>query len=301
MEKELWCVRLNLYNRFCDVPQKTISSSSRTHSLQIIHTMSKLLVIVGITGNQGGSVADAFLPDKSWRIRAITRDPSKASAQEWASKGVELVQGDMDDIPSLTHAFAGATAIFAMTDYWYPLFDPQVRAEATRKNMIPNQLCAEIEMTRGKNLALAVAAPEVQKTLQRYIYSSLPNCTKLSHGKYTKMWHFDSKAAVEDWITHDTVMQTSGLSAKASFIHVGLYMDNWKRGPLELRKDAGTGGYYHIDITDGRSPAPFVYTRRDMGPLVKALVEDLEPGTVLAAVSHMASYREFMGTWARVT
>jgi uncharacterized protein YbjT (DUF2867 family) len=70
--------------------------------------MSKLLVVVGITGNQGGSVADAFLTDKNWRIRAITRDPSKPSAQEWASRGVEVVRADMDDIDSLTAAFTGA-------------------------------------------------------------------------------------------------------------------------------------------------------------------------------------------------
>ena len=36
----------------------------------------KLIVITGITGQQGGSVADTFLADKSWHIRAITRDSS---------------------------------------------------------------------------------------------------------------------------------------------------------------------------------------------------------------------------------
>jgi hypothetical protein len=73
-------------------------------------------VIVGITGNQGASVANAFLSDSNRRIRATTRDPSKPSAQEWASKGIELVQGDMDDVVSLEISFVGATAIFAMTD-----------------------------------------------------------------------------------------------------------------------------------------------------------------------------------------
>jgi hypothetical protein len=91
----------------------------------------------------------------------------------------------------------------AMTDYWFPLSDPQVRAEAEQKGMIPDQLCAKLETQRAKNLARAAAVPEVQKTLQRYVYSSLPHVSKLSNGKYIKMWHFASKALAEKWIRED--------------------------------------------------------------------------------------------------
>jgi hypothetical protein len=95
-------------------------------------------------------------------------------------------------------------------------------------------------------------------------------------------------------------MQKAGLSAKASFIHVGLYVDNWTRSGLELCKSPNTDGYYHFDITDGRVAHPFVWTRRDTGSLVKKLIEDLQPGTRLAAMSQSATYREFMATWAKV-
>jgi hypothetical protein len=160
--------------------------------------VSNLVVVVGgITGNQGGSVADAFLTNNSGRTHAITRDPSKPSAQEWASKDVKLVKGDIDGGASLEKAFTGASAIFAMTDYWLHLSDPQVRAEAEQKGMIPNQLCAELETQLGKNLARDAASPEVQKTLKRYGCYSLPHVSKLSGGKHTKMWHFDSKALAE--------------------------------------------------------------------------------------------------------
>lgn len=47
---------------------------------------------------------------------------------------------------------------------------------------------------------MAAAGPEVQKTLERFVYSSLPDATKLSGGKYTRVWHFDSKSAVADFI-----------------------------------------------------------------------------------------------------
>ncbi|KAB2574949.1 NmrA-like family domain-containing protein 1 [Lasiodiplodia theobromae] len=262
--------------------------------------MSKLLVIVGITGNQGGSVADAFINDSNWRIRAITRDTSKGSAQEWAARGVELVRADQDDVASLTAAFTGAHAIFAMTDYWAPLGDPAVRSAAARRGVSANQQCAELETQRGTNMALAAAAPEVQRTLERFVYSSLPDSSRLSGGKYTQVWHFDSKAAVERFVREDRAMAASGLSAKASFIHVGLYTDNWRRAPTtEICRDPATGGYWHLDFSDGSRKSPFVWTRRDTGPLVRKLIEDVQPGARLMAASQVCTYREFMAIWAR--
>lgn len=57
--------------------------------------MSKLITIFGCTGNQGGSVVKYILNDaelsKEYRIRGITRDTTKKSAQQLAKKGVELV------------------------------------------------------------------------------------------------------------------------------------------------------------------------------------------------------------------
>ena len=257
--------------------------------------MTKLIVVTGITGNQGSSVANTFLTDPSWRVRAITRDPSKLSAQEWASRGVELVRGDMDDVNSLYKAFTGAHAIFAMTDYWFPLFDPAVRAEAAKMGICSEERAAAIEVQRGKNLAHAAAMPEVLKTLERYVYSSLADHLKLSGGKYTHSWHFDSKAAVEQY-----VRDNPNLGPKSSFIHVGHYADNWTRTHLEIQRDPVSGGYWHIDVGDGRRLAPIVWTQRDTGPLVRKLVEDVQPGTRLLAVSQMLTYREFMATWAKV-
>lgn len=262
--------------------------------------MLRLVVVVGITGNQGGSVADSFLADDNWRVRAITRDPSKPAAQEWAARGVELVAADQDDVDSLTKAFKGAHAIFAMTDYWAPIHDPKVRAMAAERGITAEQQCAECETQRGKSMAIAAAAPEVQETLQRFVYSSLPDSTRLSGGKYTKVWHFDSKAAVEEFVRHDPAMVSAGLSQKSSFIHIGVYVDNWRRSPLEIAKDPESGGYYRVQVSDGREKLPFIWISRDTGTLVKKLVEDVPPGARLLGVNKMASYREYLSTWARV-
>jgi hypothetical protein len=261
--------------------------------------MSKLLVVVGITGTQGGSVADAFLDAGNWQVRGITRDPSKPAAQEWASRGVEIVSADMDNVESLVTAFAGAQAIFTMTDYWYPIRDPAVRAKATERGISSDQICAELETQRGRNMALAAASPQVQKTLERYVWSSLGDVSRLSGGKFTHVWHFDSKAAVEQYIREDAGMAKSGLTDKASFIHVGLYTDNWRRSGAEIQKDPVTGGYWHVWFDDCRTRLPFVWARKDTGPLVKKLVEDVQPGARLLAVSQFAHYREFMAVWSK--
>jgi uncharacterized protein YbjT (DUF2867 family) len=47
----------------------------------------KLIVILGATGNQGGSVAEVFLQEPEWRVRAVTRNPASAKAQALAARG----------------------------------------------------------------------------------------------------------------------------------------------------------------------------------------------------------------------
>ena len=77
--------------------------------------MAVLVVITGATGKQGGSVVNAFLHDPTFRVRAITRDPSSAAAKELEGKGVDVVQGDIHDVKSLEHAFRGVNIVFAIT------------------------------------------------------------------------------------------------------------------------------------------------------------------------------------------
>lgn len=82
--------------------------------------MSKLLVIFGATGKQGGSVIEALLaaPSSPFKLRGITRDPSKPNAKALTERGVQMVAADVDDKESLTAALKGAYGVFAVTDYW---------------------------------------------------------------------------------------------------------------------------------------------------------------------------------------
>ncbi|MFT4591269.1 MAG: hypothetical protein ACI80M_000584 [Gammaproteobacteria bacterium] len=63
-----------------------------------------MILLTGITGNNGGATANALL-EKGVKFRALVRDLDKAS--DWADKGVELVQGDLSDPASITAALDG--------------------------------------------------------------------------------------------------------------------------------------------------------------------------------------------------
>jgi uncharacterized protein YbjT (DUF2867 family) len=84
--------------------------------------MSKLLVIIGATGNQGGSVIKSILADpnasKQFKLRGVTRDVSKDSAKALTAQGVEMVAADLGDKASLVKAFEGAYGVYAVTDFW---------------------------------------------------------------------------------------------------------------------------------------------------------------------------------------
>lgn len=74
-----------------------------------------LIVVVGSTGTQGGSVVDNLAAsDKPYRIRGLTRDSSKKQATSLAERGVEVVQCNLtvDNVEGIRKAFQGATYIF---------------------------------------------------------------------------------------------------------------------------------------------------------------------------------------------
>ncbi|KAL8786619.1 MAG: hypothetical protein Q9195_008141 [Heterodermia aff. obscurata] len=163
--------------------------------------MSKLLTVFGATGAQGGSVVSYVLQNselsKIYRIRGITRDVTKPAAVALKEKGVEIVKADMDDPASLVDAVEGSYAVFAVTNYW----------ERTSQ---------AVEIAQGK----AIADAAVAAGASLLIWSSLPHISKISNGKFTRVYHFDSKAEVEIYVR--------GLPIKSLFYMAGFYMQNFQ-------------------------------------------------------------------------
>jgi uncharacterized protein YbjT (DUF2867 family) len=111
-------------------------------------------------------------------VRAITRDITKKSAQELLTLGpnVILIQADFEDKDSLVRAFAGADAIYLVTDYWN-----------TQNNAAVPNLNSEIM----HGIAAIDAAAET-KDLKHFLFGTLIEFASLSNMKWRNMYHFSA-------------------------------------------------------------------------------------------------------------
>ena len=127
----------------------------------------KTVLVTGATGRQGGAVIRYMLP-KGWRLRALTRNPAAHAARELAHRGIEVVQGDLEDPPSLDRACLGAYGIYSVQDFW--------------------SVGAKREVRQGKNLADAAKKAGVQ----HFVYSSVGGAER-----NTGIPHWESKWEIE--------------------------------------------------------------------------------------------------------
>ena len=132
----------------------------------------KTVLVTGATGRQGGAVIRHVLP-KAWRLRALTRNPASHAAKELARQGVEVVQGDLEDQPSLERACRGVYGVYSVQDFW---------SVGTKR-----------EVQQGKNLADAAKKAGVQ----HLVYSSVGGAER-----NTGIPHWESKWEIEEHIRH---------------------------------------------------------------------------------------------------
>jgi uncharacterized protein YbjT (DUF2867 family) len=205
----------------------------------------KVVVVFGATGIQGGSVIKSILEDpkakEQFKIRGITRDPSKPNAKALAEKGVECVTGDLDSKDSLREAFKGAYAVFAVTNYW-------------------EKEDEELEKQQGHNVADAAKECGVQ----HLIWSSLLGVTDLTSGKFTRVYHFDSKAAVESYIRD--------LGIPATYFLAGFYMSNIP-GKMMRATDPSKPNELTMALpVPSSTPFPLIDAADDTGKFIKAIL-----------------------------
>ena len=128
---------------------------------------SKLVLVTGVTGKQGGAVARALIA-KGHRVRGMTRNVESDAARAVAALGVDLVAGDFRDSDSLAAAVAGVDTVFAMGT--------------------PFEAGEDAEIAQG--VALVDAAVDAE--IDHFVYTSVA-----SADKSTGIPHFDSKWEVE--------------------------------------------------------------------------------------------------------
>ncbi|KAG4417753.1 hypothetical protein IFR04_009122 [Cadophora malorum] len=262
-------------------------------------TPKKLLVIIGITGNQGGSVAARFLSDPKWRIRGLTRNPSSPAAQALSSKGIEIVSADLDSVSSLTAAFQGANLIFSVTNYWEPFFRPDSRAEAEKKGITCRRYAYDVERQQGVNIADAAGSEGVVGGLDEmgFVASTLSYAKKCSGGKYQELYHFDSKAEVFPGYVEEKYPE---LAKKMSCVQTGYFMSSYKLAPAAYFAKQPNNTYIQSFPTPASAPVPHLAVNADLGTFVHGVVQ-MGPGKHYMAAGTTCSWADFVATWSKVT
>ncbi|KAM5353191.1 hypothetical protein ACJZ2D_016914 [Fusarium nematophilum] len=253
--------------------------------------MTKLIVILGVNGNQGASVADVFLQEPGWTLRGVTRDLTTASSIAWQKKGVEMVAADQDDPESIVKAFQGANVIFSVTDFWNPMYN-QYNYAKLRPGQTIGQWCYELELKRGKSIAQAAAGVD---TLERFIFSSLPYIKKIAQRKYSHVYHFDAKAEIVLYIKESL----PELAAKTSELQLGEFATNWKIWRMRRPNKQEDGSYTFLLPGSPDAAIGVVVPRKDTGHFVRALTM-LPPGTTLLGYGSYLNHHEYVRLWASV-
>lgn len=151
---------------------------------------TKMILITGATGQQGGAVARHLLKKPGFAVRALTRDSTKPAARALAQAGAEVVRGDLDDPASVSRALEGAWGAFSVQNFMETGFDREIR--------------------QGKLLADAARAAGVQ----HLVYTSV-----VSADRKTGLPHFESKWQIEQHIHQRGVPYT--------ILRPAFFMQNW--------------------------------------------------------------------------
>ena len=254
---------------------------------------TKLLVIIGITGQQGSSVYNHFKNEPGWRIRGITRNPDKH--QHLKAENVELVAGDLDDEVSIEKAFENANTIYANTDFWQFLKQPATFERAEKEGKLPNQIAMELEIEQGKTIVRAAASQLA--TLDRLVLSTLGDSVKWSQGEITWNLHFDGKAKYTEYLKQTY----PALAAKTSYLFMGQYLSNWRNFPVFTPRKQEDGSFIMPNyLPPGYGRMPWVAPEKDAGVFAKALVLAHPARTSMLGYSQMLSSEEYCAIWGRV-
>jgi uncharacterized protein YbjT (DUF2867 family) len=226
------------------------------------------IAVTGCTGVQGGSVIEYLSKSGRFRLRGLTRDTTSVKAQELSKKGIDIVQADQNDVQSLEVAFRGCYGVYAVTNCWEHGWDAETR--------------------HGRNMVDAAKAEGVQ----HFVWSTMEHSGELD------IWHFDSKARVNDYLLQSGLNRTS--------IYTAGYYENFEK-QLRPKKiaDEDTGAtFYELDFNCILPDAKlFAFSGREIGAWVTEAF--LHPtkyiDSDLKLVVEWLTTREMAKTASRVT
>ncbi|CAF3636905.1 unnamed protein product [Rotaria socialis] len=118
--------------------------------------MKPVIVVVGATDQQGGSVINALINSNKWTVRGLSRNISSEGSQKLIANGVQIISCNIDCFDECVEAFKDAYGVFAMTNYW------------------------ECGMTKEYEQGMNMVNAAKQQGVRHFIWSSLPDTKAIS-------------------------------------------------------------------------------------------------------------------------
>ncbi|KAI1145326.1 hypothetical protein F4825DRAFT_474265 [Nemania diffusa] len=180
--------------------------------------MGKVVLVTGATGKQGSATINALLAQKEeqFTILAVTRDLTTSAAKELASKSssIKLVEGDLDDVPSLfrqAQKWAGAPI--------WGVYSVQVS--------MGKDVTSEREVRQGKSMI----DESIKVGVQHFVYSSVERGgDEASWNNPTPIPHFRTKHDIEHHLRDATAPGKAGENMGWTILRPVAFMDNLAPG-----------------------------------------------------------------------
>jgi len=189
-----------------------------------------MIAIVGASGNTGGVAAEKLL-ESGEKVRAIGRNA--AHLEKLASKGAEAFAADATDAASMTKAFEGAEAVYAMVPP--NISEPDAPAYQARVSDALAEAIAKAQVPKAVMLS-SIGADKPEKT-----------------GPVTGLHHLEEKLSA-----------IAGLDAV--YLRAGYFMENLLPQAAVIQKLGMLAGPLRADL-----PLPLIATR-DIGAAAAELL-----------------------------
>jgi uncharacterized protein YbjT (DUF2867 family) len=221
-----------------------------------MYVNDKTILVMGATGQQGGSVAEHLLRN-GWQVRAFTRNPSSEAAQRLQTQGVVLYQGNMENRNELAEAMRYVYGVFSVQP---PVWDLNAFEE---------------ELRLGTNVADAAKEAGVK----HFIYASASGAEAQSHFRAFAKWEIEKhirEIDLQATILRLTFFMENYVSPYSS-IRNGVYSEAIARHiPVNLLAVDDIGAFVNLAF---QKPDYYV------GKTIELASDSLTPLRIAAAVS----------------
>ncbi|KAF9453260.1 NmrA family protein [Macrolepiota fuliginosa MF-IS2] len=228
--------------------------------------MSRLIVVTGATGQQGGSVVDFLLkePAGAFRVRGMTRNPESSAALALIARGVEIVKADLSSLEETTKAFQGAWGIYGVTQFYEHGYD--------------------VEQLHGKNIVEASRQVGAKHIVWSTVEGHEGECGAIS---------WTSKVVIEDLIIKSGIPYT--------FVHIPMYYENFWTSFFAPKYNEEKGFHWSVGFLP--DVPIFAYSVTDHGAWVIPAFREPEiyNGKRIKIVVEYLSLRDFANQFSEVT